>query len=159
MIKKILKLVAIILVLAILLFFIFAPGIVDRSKNTVILKAPYTGKISWYDSLSFIADLHCDALLWDRNLLKRHSSGQVDLPRLQEANVALQVFTIVSKTPKNQNYENNDSTTDNITLLSFAQLQPPSSWFSLKARALHQCAELHNCAEASEGQLRVITNQ
>ena len=159
MLKKILKLVAIILVIAIALFFILAPGIVDRSKNTVIQKAPYTGKVSWYDSLNFIADLHCDALLWDRNLLKRHSSGQVDLPRLQEANVALQVFGIVSKTPKNQNYDHNDSTTDQITLLSFVQLQPPSSWFSLKARALHQCAELQKCADASNGQLRLIENQ
>ena len=40
----------------------------------------------------FIADLHSDALLWNRDLLQRSDRGHVDLPRLQEGGVELQVF-------------------------------------------------------------------
>lgn len=159
MIKKILKITGIVLLVALVLFFIIAPGYIDRSKNTVVGKTSARVNRSWYDSMSFIADLHCDELLWDRNLLKKHDHGHVDLPRLQEANMAFQVFTIVSKTPKNQNYESNSDKTDNIGLLSFAQLRPPSTWFSTKARAIDQCKQLQRYASKSNGQFRIIYTQ
>lgn len=76
-----------------------------------------------------------------------------------EANMALQAFTIVSKTPKNMNFEHNDDKTDNITTLMLATGRPPATWFSLKERALQQCKELYNFSNASQGRLRVITNQ
>jgi membrane dipeptidase len=127
--------------------------------NTTIHVASPTDKISWYDSIPFIADLHCDALLWDRNFLQHHDYGHVDLPRMQEANEAFQVFTVVSKTPRNQNYDKNTDETDQIALLSFAQLKSPADWFSVKSRALHQCEQLHEFASKSNGAFRVITNQ
>ena len=37
---------------------------------------------------------------------------------------ALQLFSSVTKTPKDQNYDGNSDETDNITLLTVAQLQP-----------------------------------
>ena len=159
MLRKTLKYFAIVLVIAAILFFIFAPSYIDKSKNKVTLKVINPPKVSWYDSIPFIADLHCDALLWDRNNLKRHSYGHVDIPRMQEANMAFQVFTIVSKTPKGINIENNDDKTDQIALLSFAQLRNPKDWFSVKARALHQCEALFKTARKSKGQFRVISNQ
>jgi microsomal dipeptidase-like Zn-dependent dipeptidase len=78
---------------------------------------------------------------------------------MQKANMAFQVFTIVSKTPKNMNIEQNDDKTDNIALLSFAQLRNPKDWFNVKSRALHQCSELFNTAKKSDGVFRVIQNQ
>src|SRR6478735_5137338 len=119
MIKKTFRIILIIIILAAIAFFTIAPGKIDRSMNTVVHVANATDKVSWYDSIPFIADLHCDALLWDRDLLKRHDHGHVDLPRMQEANEAFQVFTIVSKTPRNQNYDKNTGETDQIALLSF----------------------------------------
>uniref|UniRef100_A0A0G4HXX3 Membrane dipeptidase n=1 Tax=Chromera velia CCMP2878 TaxID=1169474 RepID=A0A0G4HXX3_9ALVE len=60
------------------------------------------------DSLPFVSDLHCDALLWrDRSLLEENSIGHVDLPRLLKENVALQVFTVVSHAPLFQNNDRN----------------------------------------------------
>lgn len=41
----------------------------------------------------FVADLHADTLGWDRDILLRSDFGHVDLPRLRDGNVALQVFT------------------------------------------------------------------
>jgi membrane dipeptidase len=159
MFKKILKLFAIIIVLAAIAFFYFAPEYVDKSKNTILNKNTPAAKQSWYDSIPFIADLHCDALLWNRNLLKEHDYGHVDLPRLQKANVALQVFTVVSKTPKGINIEQNSDKTDQIALLSFVQLRPPNTWFNITKRALNQCKDLHRFANKSKGTFRVIASQ
>jgi len=151
-----------ILSVIVLLYFaitLIVPTIVDKQKNTTVLKPPYkitphTQKI--YNSLDFIADMHCDALLWDRNLLKKHHYGHVDIPRLVEANVALQAFTIVTKSPKSQNFDKNTGDSDNITLLMVVEGNHPKSWTSLTERALIQCKSLHEFAQKSEGKFRVI---
>lgn len=156
--KQFLKILLIIIAVALLGFFLFAPTYVDKSSNKVIIAGAST-KNSWYDSIPFIADLHCDELLWDRNLLKKIDYGHVDVPRMQQANMAFQVFTIFSKVPAGINIEKNDGNSDQIALLSFAQLRPVSNWFSINARALNQCQTLHDFAKESNGQLRVITSR
>lgn len=157
--KLLLKYLAIILVVALIAFFAFAPQFIDKSNNKVTLKVERPEKPVWYDSIPFIADLHCDALLWNRDNLKKHSYGHVDIPRMQEANMAFQVFTIVSKTPRGINIEHNSDKTDQIALLSFAQLRSPEDWFSVKKRALHQTKALYQTAEKSKGDFRIITSQ
>ncbi len=156
--KKAFKIILLVLVLLALVFFLFVPQYIDRSKNKSTLKGPFE-KVSWYDSIPFIADLHCDALLWNRNLVKEHTFGHVDLPRMQKGNMAFQVFTIVSKVPSGINIEQNDDRSDQIGLLSFAQLQPAANWFSVKKRALYQADALHDLAERSEGKFRVIQSK
>lgn len=156
--KKILKAFLLVLIPVAIIFFVFAPKYIDKSKNKVSSRGPFA-KNSWYDSIPFIADLHCDALLWNRNFLKEHDYGHVDLPRMQKANMAFQVFTIVSKVPRGINIEKNESNSDQIGLLSFAQLQPLANWFNVKKRALQQCRALHRFAEKSNGQFRVITSK
>lgn len=103
-----------------------------------------------------IADLHGDTLLWRRSILDKANRGQIDLPRLEEGNVALQVFSSVSKTPKNQNYDSNPSNTDNITLLAMAQLQPINTWFSIFARSMYHARKLEDAAADSDGRLMLI---
>ena len=159
MLKKIIRSVFIFLLLFGIFFFAVVPNLVDRYINRTLHTSGPADKISWYDSIPFIADLHCDALLWNRNLLEHHNYGHVDVPRMQEANVALEVFTVVSKTPVGINYDKNSDKTDQIKLLSVAQLRSPEDWFSLKARGLHQCEQLHRFAEKSNGDFRVITNK
>ncbi|MBI3137507.1 MAG: dipeptidase [Sphingobacteriales bacterium] len=159
MLRKFLRYLLLLLLIAAIAFFVFAPGYIDRNFNKVTLKISNPHKVTWYDSIPFIADLHCDALLWDRNNLKKHSYGHVDIPRMQEANMAFQVFTIVSKTPRGINIEHNDDKTDQIALLSFAQLRSPKDWFSVKSRALHQCEALYKTARKSGGAFRVISSQ
>lgn len=159
MLKRILQALLIIIIIGAILFFYFGPSYIDKSKNTIIHSSSGIVAVSWYDSIPFIADMHCDALLWNRNLLKRHNYGHVDIPRMQEANEAFQIFTVVSKTPRGINYEKNTDKTDQIALLSFVQLQSPSDWFSMKSRALHQCERLHKYARRSNGIFRVIHSQ
>ncbi len=136
--------------------------VVDGKFNRVALAPPYhpsTKATRLYKSLPFVADLHSDVLLWNRNITKKHTYGHEDIPRMLEANMALQAFTIVSKTPKNINFDRNDDKTDNITSLMIGTGRPPATWFSLKERALQQCNELYAYAKASQGKLRVITSQ
>ncbi len=159
MLRKFLRYFLLLVLIAAIAFFLFAPGYIDRDNNKVTLKVSNPHKVNWYDSIPFIADLHCDALLWDRNNLEKHSYGHVDIPRMQEANMAFQVFTIVSKTPRGINIEQNDDKTDQIALLSFAQLRSPKDWFSVRSRALHQCDALYKTAQKSGGAFRVITSR
>lgn len=158
MLKKIFKALLIIVAIGLVVLFGFVPTFTDKSMNKVTAKYTDTPDQD-YSTLPFIADLHCDMLLWDRNFLDEHDYGHVDLPRMQKANMAFQIFTIVSKTPRGINIEQNSDETDQIALLSFAQLRPPSNWFSIKARALNQCNELYEAAEASNGAFRVIGSQ
>lgn len=103
-----------------------------------------------------IADLHGDTLLWKRSILDKANRGQIDLPRLEAGNVALQVFSSVSKTPKGQNYDSNPSDTDNITLLAMAQLQPVRTWFSVHERSMWHGQRLEAAARDSGGRLMLI---
>ncbi|MBO9713988.1 dipeptidase [Sphingomonas sp.] len=158
MIRKLLTGLGAVLVLAAVGFFWLAPGIVERGMNKV--EPTEHPKVSdatrkLHASLE-IADMHADTLLWSRSLLAASHQGQVDLPRLVQGNVALQVFSSVTKTPKHQNYDANTGDTDNITLLAFAQLQPPRTWTSLLERSLWHAEKLKRAAANSDGKLRVI---
>jgi microsomal dipeptidase-like Zn-dependent dipeptidase len=103
-----------------------------------------------------IVDLHSDTLMWNRDLNDRASRGHMDLPRLQEGNVALQLFSSVSKTPKNQNYDGNGADSDNITLLTIAQLQPVKTWNSLVERSLYHAQKRDVAVAGSERALLAV---
>jgi membrane dipeptidase len=104
------------------------------------------------------ADLHADALLWDTNLLRRHSAGHVDLPRLRSGNVALQVFGVVTKVPRPGADATFGSGVDLISLLSVIELWPARTWFSLTERALFQARKLAQLEARSRGQFKLITS-
>ncbi|MDZ7268400.1 MAG: dipeptidase [candidate division KSB1 bacterium] len=140
------------------LFWGWAPTMVAKNLNRVHAPAaapPPADVQRLHDSL-FVADLHADALLWNRDLLECGSYGHVDIPRLIEGGVALQGFTVVTKTPRHLNIERNDDRSDDITLLAIAQRWPVATWFSLKARALHQARRLHEVAARSRGRFTLI---
>ncbi|MBN8227644.1 membrane dipeptidase [Corallococcus macrosporus] len=44
-----------------------------------------------------IADGHADSLMWNRDLCERSTEGHVDFPRLREAGMKLQCFTLVTR--------------------------------------------------------------
>jgi microsomal dipeptidase-like Zn-dependent dipeptidase len=156
--KKILITLAVVLLLALAAFFFIVPAQVEKSMNAVLKPPPYRASeraVELHKKL-VIADLHADSLLWGRDLLERGTRGHVDIPRLIEGNVALQAFTVVTKTPRSMNIESNDDSTDNITLLAIAQRWPFRTWNSLKERALYQADNLHKFVEGSGGKLVLI---
>lgn len=134
--------------------------VVDRRMNTRSLDAnpvPSDTARALHATLA-VVDLHADALLWPRDITERHAHGHVDLPRLIDGNVAVQVFSVVTKTPRGINYERNDDRTDNITLLALAERYPPRAWRSLRQRALWQANRLYRAAASSDGRLHVVTS-
>lgn len=139
---------------------IWGPGAVERRLNPVTMPEagwPVSPEAEALHRQLVIGDWHSDALLWDRNLLDLAGRGHVDVPRLVEGNVAVQVFTTVTKSPRGQNYSRNATEApDNITPLFIGQLRPFSSWFSLKERALVQAAALRRAAERDPEALMLI---
>ena len=146
------------IVIAVGAFLILGPAIVERGMNRVVATPlPAIGdRARALHARLAVADLHADTLLWQRSLLDPSSRGQVDLPRLEAGNVALQVFSSVTKTPKGQNYDSNGADSDNITLLAVAQLQPPRTWNSLLQRSLWHAEKLRRAEAGSEGRLRIV---
>lgn len=108
---------------------------------------------------SLVVDLHSDSLLWGRSLLKRAGEGHVDVPRLRQGGVALQVFGLVTQSPDGQNFERNAPGTDRIRALVIATGWPPWTWNSYHRRALHQLRRLRAAAEDSDGALRLVQSR
>ncbi len=143
--------------LAVIAAWALAPGIVERRMNGVTrASVPVTDRARAIHAKYFVADLHADTTLWNRDLLARGARGHVDVPRLVEGGVALQAFTIVTRTPRGMNIERNTADTDNITLLAVAERWPIRTWASLTERALYQASKVTDAAARSNGQLSVI---
>ena len=101
-----------------------------------------------------IADLHSDSLLWRRNPEKRWSRGHVDLPRLREGGVDIQVFSAVTKSPRGLNFDGNDADApDDITTLAQVQLWPIRTWGSIYERAAFQAQRLQKLEKRSKNKL------
>lgn len=133
--KKILITLAVILLVLLGTFFFVVPAQLEKRLNVSLNPPPYLASeraVELHKKL-LVADLHADSLLWDRDLLDHATRGHVDIPRLIEGNVAVQSFTIVTKTPYvwKMNIERNDDSTDNITILGIAQRWPTATWSSL----------------------------
>jgi microsomal dipeptidase-like Zn-dependent dipeptidase len=139
-------------------FFGFAPGYVEGSMNQIDGKpliAVSDEAKALHNTLN-IVDLHSDTLMWNRDLNDSASRGHMDLPRLQDGNVALQLFSSVTKTPKNQNYDGNGADSDNITLLTIAQLQPVKTWSSLAERSLYHAQKRDAAVDASDNAIKAV---
>jgi len=126
--------------------------------NTLAHAAPYaaSARATQLHQRLIVADLHADTLLWSRDLLERASYGHVDVPRLIQGNVAVQVFAAPTKTPRGLNYERNPANSDMLTALLVLQRWPPATWTSLTERALYQARKLREAAARSNGALVLI---
>ncbi|HTK57759.1 MAG TPA: dipeptidase [Sphingomicrobium sp.] len=136
------------------------PGWIERQQNHVDGRPllPVSEQARALHATLTIVDLHADTLLWKRNMLKRANRGHIDLPRLREGNVALQLFSSVTKSPHGLNYDRNSAgEADDITRLSIAQAQPVRTWGSLLQRSLWQAAKLDRAVASSHGELRKVS--
>ena len=160
--KKLLPVLGVVVIL----YFVstlLVPPYIESKLNPIKLEKPYIVSIEAqqiYARLDFIADLHCDALLWGRDLTERGEIGHVDFPRMREVNVGLEMFTIVSKSPAGQNMKSNSADAfDNITPLTIAKGESPFNWFSLINRTLSQSNDLVNFVENENGKAIFIKSK
>ncbi|MDB4260332.1 dipeptidase [Porticoccaceae bacterium] len=160
--KKYFIIFALVLAVSLGLFLTFAPAILDEERNVVVEHQAYeiSDQAQQLHSSLLIGDWHADSLLWMRNLSEQYDYGHLDFPRMQQGNMALQMFTTVTKSPSGQNYERNSSdASDNITLLAMAQRWPTATWTSLAERALFQADKLYKLAARDPDNLMLIRSR
>jgi membrane dipeptidase len=146
------------LALAAFVVFFVVPAQVEKRMNRTLMPPPYavSDRARALHAKLTVVDLHADSLLWDRDLLERGTRGHVDVPRLIEGHVALQAFTIVTKSPRHQNIDSNTDDSDNVSLLAIAEAWPPDTWGDLTERALYQARRLQDMERRSSGRLTLI---
>ena len=162
--KRFLKRIGIVLVLLIIAGLIVLSQIVwpkvDGKMNPVTPHSTYpvSSSAKTLHEALWIADLHADNLLWRRNPMKRHAHGHVDLPRLREGGVELQVFSTVTKSPRGLNFDGNDADApDDIRRLAQAQLWPRRTWDSIYERAAYQAQRLQTLEQ--KGEVHIVRTQ
>lgn len=127
-------------------------------KVAPVEKAPITESARQLHRQLFIADLHADPLLWARDLSKRGKHGHVDVPRLLEGNVGLQVFGVVSQISPFHNSQSNPDA-DILGALAFAQRWPINTWFSIRNRGFYQAEKLRSVVRDSGGTFTLIKSK
>ncbi len=139
-----------------------APSLVEKQFNLISKHTPFivSEEAQKLHGNLFIGDLHADSTLWDRNLSNQHNYGHIDIPRLQKGNVALQMFTTVSKVPQGLNYDSNEtSANDSITVLAVMQRWPIKTWNNLTERVIHQAKKIQHIAKKDSDNFMLILSQ
>jgi len=107
-----------------------------------------------------VADWHTDSLMWLRDILDASDIGQVDVPRLEQANMAVQVFTSVTRVPSaGTQVADNPGHGDKISQLAFADKWPSETRDSLFARAAFHANKLHDVAARAPDRVKLILTQ
>jgi membrane dipeptidase len=160
--KKIAASITGVIILLALLFFIILPNRIDSIANSIYPSLPYEVSKQARDLYGtlLIADLHCDALMWDRDIVQRNRNGHVDIPRLIEGNVTLETFSTVTKAPAGMlTWDNVRDTCDLMTPLVIAELWPPRTWSSTLERSLYQAGKMREFVRRSHGRCTLITSR
>ncbi len=164
--KRALKFILSLLLFTILGAAIYVFGVVvpqqDAKMNSVTPHNPYpvSKAAKQLHANLLIADLHTDSLLWRRNPEKRWDRGHVDLPRLREGGVNIQVFSAVTKSPRGLNFDGNDANApDDIALLAKAQLWPARTWNSIYERAVFQAQRLQKIEKHKRNNLVIARSK
>ncbi len=132
-------------------------GRVERRLNAITAPKPRPSERAFALHATIRAvDMHADSLLFGRDLLVRGTRGHLDVPRMIEGGVALQVFSAAVKSPRHLNIERNDDRSDDVTSVAVAGRWPPRTWRSLPARALFLADRAHRLAARSDGAFRLI---
>lgn len=102
--------------------------------------------LAWYAQAP-VADAHADSLLWNRDLNRRSDSGHVDLPRLREAGVKIQIFTIPTR---------GWPVVDGMRAFCWFRGWPRAARRDARSRAIYQIEMLHRACERSGGEASVV---
>ena len=106
-----------------------------------------------------IVDMHADSLLWVRDLSKRSASGQVDFPRLIDANITLQFFMAVVESPDDITSDSVEEVVDQITQITVLDKWPGRTWGSRFERSEHLARRMHEYQKRSAGSVEIIKSR
>ena len=162
MTKKILLNSLLFIVILVASALMLLPKMLDKSMNPVSEHAPFvvSEEAQALHNTLIVGDWHADSALWNRDLKKTYDYGHADIPRLQAGNVALQMFTTVTKSPSGQNYDSNETgANDNITALAIVQRWPIKTWSSLFERAIYQANKIKDLEKRDPENFMLIESQ
>ena len=162
MTKKILLNSLLFIVILVASALMLLPKMLDKSMNPVSEHEPFvvSEEAQALHNTLIVGDWHADSALWNRDLKKTYDYGHADIPRLQAGNVALQMFTTVTKSPSGQNYDSNESgANDNITALAIVQRWPIKTWSSLFERAMYQANKIKDLEKRDPENFMLIESQ
>ena len=162
MTKKILLNSLLFIVILVASALMLLPTMLDKSMNPVSEHAPFvvSEEAQALHNTLIVGDWHADSALWNRDLKKTYDYGHADIPRLQAGNVALQMFTTVTKSPSGQNYDSNEAgANDNITALAIVQRWPIKTWSSLFERAMYQANKIKDLEKRDPENFMLIESQ
>ncbi len=162
MTKKILLNSLLFIVILVASALMILPKMLDKSMNPVSEHAPFvvSEEAQALHNTLIVGDWHADSALWNRDLKKTYDYGHADIPRLQAGNVALQMFTTVTKSPSGQNYDSNETgANDNITALAIVQRWPIKTWSSLFERAIYQANKIKDLEKRDPENFMLIESQ
>ena len=103
-----------------------------------------------------VADLHCDAVLWTRNLTRRSNWGHLDFPRMLEGNCAVQHFLSVTEFPRQINGDNLTDVSDRLTMLGIIEQWPLAAIADQAERALYLGGKLKRYCARTGGSVRFV---
>ena len=162
MTKKILLNSLLFIVILVASALMLLPTMLDKSMNPVSEHEPFvvSEEAQALHNTLIVGDWHADSALWNRDLKKTYDYGHADIPRLQAGNVALQMFTTVTKSPSGQNYDSNETgANDNITALAIVQRWPIKTWSSLFERAMYQANKIKDLEKRDPENFMLIESQ
>jgi membrane dipeptidase len=162
MTKKILLNSLLFIVILVASALMLLPKMLDKSMNPVSEHEPFvvSEEAQALHNTLIVGDWHADSALWNRDLKKTYDYGHADIPRLQAGNVALQMFTTVTKSPSGQNYDSNETgANDNITALAIVQKWPIKTWSSLFERAMYQANKIKDLEKRDPENFMLIESQ
>jgi microsomal dipeptidase-like Zn-dependent dipeptidase len=153
-VRKWLQGAGIVVVIGVALFFWFGANLerfVNRVDAFVLPGVSDEARAIHDDAL--VVDLHADSLLFERDLATKSDVGHVDLPRLREGGVALQMFTAATRAPFAFDIHETDASSFDILTLGFYAQRAPMAGLGPRGRALHQARRLQELIDTSEGRL------
>jgi len=103
-----------------------------------------------------VADLHCDALVWNRDLTRRSRWGDLDFPRMLEGNCAVELFLAVTELPRQTIGDNLTDKSNRLTLLGILEQWPPAALLDQTERALYLAGKLKRFCAHTGGNVRFI---
>lgn len=106
-----------------------------------------------------VADMHGDTLMWRRDLSKRSTRGHLDIPRMIDGNVSVQVFLAVLDAPNDIFSDSIPRDSDQVTKLALVDQWPLKCIGSHHERALFLSKRLHRHQARSKGTLNIIKSK
>lgn len=142
--------------------FTFVANSVANSRNIVLEHDEYnvSSRTENLHANLLIGDVHSDVSTWYNNIAGPREGGHVDLQRLEKGNVALQMFTSISKAPINdENIIDDGINADSLSLLAVLRGWPYETYNSAFKRTIYQAEVITKLSETHTQRIKLIKSK